>query len=97
LVGEVDESETGSANFFGPGPTGIAPVRLPAMEFPPRPPAFSPGFHALVWGIVLGAYVWIGLLAIGTGGGSALLFGLLAAVLIFFFVRLCGEDQLRRD
>jgi len=62
----------------------------------PRPPAFSPGFHALLWGVVLGAYIWIGLLAIGTGGGSAFLFGLVAAVLIFFFVRLCGEDQLRR-
>jgi hypothetical protein len=66
------------------------------MEIP-RPPAFSPGFHALLWGVVLGAYIWIGLLAIGTGGGSAFLFGLVAAVLIFFFVRLCGEDQLRRD
>jgi hypothetical protein len=66
------------------------------MEIP-RPPAFSPGFHAFVWGVVLGGYVWIGLLAIGTGGGSAFLFGLVAAVLIFFFVRLCGEDQLRRD
>ena len=41
--------------------------------------------------------MWIGLLAIGTGLGSAFLFGLVAAVLIFFFVRLCGEDQLRRD
>ncbi|MGH3011089.1 MAG: hypothetical protein ACRDMY_04480 [Gaiellaceae bacterium] len=67
------------------------------MEFPPRPPAFSPGSQALVWGVLLGAYVWIGLLAIGTGGGSAFLFGLVAAVLIFFFVRLCGQDQLRRD
>jgi hypothetical protein len=63
----------------------------------PRLPAFSPGFHALVWGIVLGGYIWIGLLAIGTGGGSAFLAGVAAAVLIFFFVRLCGEDQLRRD
>ena len=49
----------------------------------------------MLWGIILGAYVWIGLLAIGIGGGSAFLFGLVAAVLIFFFVRLCGEDQLR--
>ena len=62
------------------------------MELP-RPPAFSPGFHAFAWGVILGAYVWIGLLAIGTGAGSAFL----TAVLIFFFVRLCGEDQLRRD
>ena len=67
------------------------------MDFPPRPPAFSPGFQSLAWGIVLGTYVWIGLLAIGTGAGSAFLFGLVAAVLIFFFVRLCGEDKLRRD
>ncbi len=67
------------------------------MAFPPRPPAFSPGFQALAWGVILGAYVWIGLLAIGTGGGSAFLFGVVAAALIFFFVRLCGEDQLRRD
>jgi hypothetical protein len=67
------------------------------MAFPPRPPAFSPGFHALVWGVVLGAYVWIGLLAIGISSGSAVLFGIVAAVLIFFFVRLCGEDQLRQD
>ena len=97
MVGEVDESETGSANFFGPGPSpGARGVRLAAMELP-RPPAFSPGFQALAWGVVLGAYVWIGLLAIGTGAGSAFLFGLVAAVLIFFFVRLCGEDQLRRD
>jgi hypothetical protein len=67
------------------------------MDFPPRPPAFSPGFQAFVWGVLLGAYVWIGLLAIGIGAGSALLFGVVAAVLIFFFVRLRGEDQLRRD
>ena len=60
-------------------------------------PTFSPGFHAFAWGVILGAYVWVGLLAIGTGAGSAFLFGLVAAVLIFFFVRLCGEDQLRRD
>ena len=66
------------------------------MDFPPRPPAFSPGFQSFLWGVILGLYVWVGLLAIGIGGGSAFLFGLVAAVLIFFFVRLCGEDRLRR-
>ena len=95
MVGEVDESETGSAIFLvrkrSPGARDVRPGRDGA----PRPPAFSPGFHAFAWGVVLGAYVWIGLLAIGTGGGSAFLFGLVAAVLIF--VRLCGDDQLRRD
>jgi hypothetical protein len=86
----VDESVTGSANFFGPVEW------RPAVQFPPRPPAFSPGFTSFLWGLALGAYVWIGLLAIGVGGGSAFLFGLVVGALIFFFVRLRGEDQLRR-
>jgi membrane associated rhomboid family serine protease len=63
----------------------------------PRPPAFSPGFQSFLWGAILGGYVWIGLLAIGSSHGSAFLFGLVAGVLVFFFVRLRGEDQLRRD
>jgi hypothetical protein len=62
----------------------------------PRVPAISPGVSAFLWGLVLGAYVWLGLLAIGVGNGSAFVFGLVAAVLIFFFVRICGEDTLRR-
>ena len=66
------------------------------MEFPPRPPAVSPGAQSFLWGLVLGGYVWIGLLAIGIGGGGAFLFGLVSGVLIFFFVRLRGEDTLRR-
>jgi hypothetical protein len=63
---------------------------------PPRPPAFSPGFTSFLWGAGLGAFVWIGLLAVGVSNGPAFLFGLLAAVLIFFYVRLFGEDRLSR-
>ena len=66
------------------------------MEFPPRPPAFSPGFQAFLWGLLLGAYIWIGGIAVGVDKGTAFLFGVVGGVLIFFFVRLCGEDQLRR-
>jgi hypothetical protein len=66
------------------------------MQFPPRPPAFSPGFTSFLWGFALGLFVWIGLLAVGASNGVAFLFGLIAGVLIFFFVRLKGEDQLRR-
>ena len=66
------------------------------MQFPPRPPAFSPGFTSFLWGLGLGAFIWSGLLAIGVGGGSAFLFGLIGGTLIFFYVRLYGEDRLRR-
>jgi hypothetical protein len=61
-----------------------------------RPPAFSPGFTSLLWGIGLGAFIWLGLLAIGISAGTAFLFGLVAGTLIFFYVRLFGADQLRR-
>jgi hypothetical protein len=61
-----------------------------------RPPAFSPGFTALVWGLVLGLYIFLGLLAIGISSASALLWSILACVLIFFYVRLYGADQLNR-
>jgi hypothetical protein len=66
------------------------------MGLVPRPPAFSPGFTSLVWGLSLGAFVWVGLLAIGVSGGTAFLFGIVSAVLIFFYVRLFGADQLHR-
>ena len=61
-----------------------------------RPPAFSPGFTSLLWGVGLGIFIWAGLLAIGISSGTAFLFGLVAAVLIFFYVRLFGADQLNR-
>lgn len=61
-----------------------------------RPPAFSPGFTSFLWGVGLGIFIWLGLLAIGISSGTAFLFGVVAAVLIFFYVRLFGADQLNR-
>jgi hypothetical protein len=63
---------------------------------PLRPPALSPGFTSLLWGIALGAFIWLGLLAIGISAATAFLFGVVAGTLIFFYVRLFGADQLRR-
>ena len=55
-----------------------------------RPP--EPRASPLLWGIGLGLYVWIGLLAVGVAGGTAFLFGLLVGIGIFFLVlRLGGE------
>ena len=61
-----------------------------------RFPAFSPGFTAFVWGLVLGTYIFIGLLAIGISKPTSLVTGILGGFLIFFYVRLKGADQLRR-
>ena len=59
-----------------------------------RMPAFSPGFTAFIWGLVLGAYIVVGLLAIGISQGTSLVTGILCGFLIFFYVRLRGADQL---
>lgn len=62
----------------------------------PRFPALGPGTQALLWAVGLGLFIWMGLLAVGSSGATAFLFGLIAGGLIFFFVRLCGDDRLRR-
>ena len=61
-----------------------------------RPPAFSHGFTSFLWGVGLGLFVWIGLLSIDVSRGTAFLFGVIAAGLLFFFVRLYGSDEFRR-
>jgi hypothetical protein len=60
-----------------------------------RAPAFSPGFSAFIWGLVLGIYIWLGLLAVGVANATAFLGALVAGTLIFFYVRLFGSDPLR--
>jgi hypothetical protein len=87
----VDESETGSANFFGPVPAGrrdgvsISDVHL-------RPPSFDPGVTAFLWALGLGLFVWLGLVAIGFSQGAALILALLSFGAIFLFVRTQGAD-----
>jgi hypothetical protein len=60
-----------------------------------RPPVFSHGFTSFLWGFGLGAYVWIGLVAIGVGAGTAFLLGLLAGLGIFFLVLFNGGEEFR--
>jgi hypothetical protein len=66
------------------------------VAFPPRPPAFSPGFTSFVWGVVFALFIWIGLLSIGVSGATAFISAVVAGTLIFFYVRLFGADPLRR-
>jgi hypothetical protein len=48
---------------------------------------------SFIWALVLGLYVWAGLLAIGISQGTALVLGLLSFGAIFLFVRLQGGDD----
>jgi hypothetical protein len=62
---------------------------------PPRPPAFAPGFVAFLWGLLLGAYIWGGLLSVGVSGATAFIIGAVAGAAIFVYVRTYGADAPR--
>jgi hypothetical protein len=62
------------------------------MQFPPRPPSIDQGVIALVWAVVLGAYIYFGLLAIGTSGATAIVLTLVSFAGIWLLVRLRGEE-----
>jgi hypothetical protein len=91
----VDESETGSANFFGP--TQCLPSSPgAAVHFLPvhlRPPSIDPGILSFVWALLLALFIWGGLLAIGISQGTALVLALLAFGAMFLFIRLQGGND----
>jgi hypothetical protein len=63
----------------------------------PRPPSIDQGVIALVWAVGLGAYIYIGLLAVGVSGATAIVIALVSFAGIWLLVRLRGEEvPLRR-
>jgi hypothetical protein len=76
-----------------------AETALPARPFYSRgamhlrPPSIDPGVTSFIWALVLGLFIWSGLLAIGISQGTALVLGLLSFGAIFLFVRLQGGDD----
>lgn len=61
-----------------------------------RLPAFHHGTVSGLWAIGLGLFVFLGLLAIGIGLGTAVVIALVAIGVIFLYVRIYGEEELRR-
>ena len=56
-----------------------------------RPPSIDPGITSFIWAFLFGLFIWLGLLAIGIGRGTALVLALLSFGAIFLFVRLRGR------
>jgi hypothetical protein len=61
-----------------------------------RMPSFDRGLTSFLWAFFFGLYLWLGMLAIGIGGGTAFIFAWLTAAAIFLLVRIYGEDEVRR-
>jgi hypothetical protein len=62
-----------------------------------RAPSVDHGVISFFWGLALGVYVWIFLLAVGVSSAPAFVIGCLSGFVIFLAVRVYGEEQLRRD
>ena len=54
-------------------------------------PSIDPGVMAFVWALLLGLYVYFGLLAVGSSNAFAIVIALLSFAGIWLFVRLRGE------
>jgi hypothetical protein len=61
-----------------------------------RMPAWDRGVTSFLWGLGLGLYLWLGMLAVGVSGATAFILAALAGAAIFLFVRLYGGGEPRR-
>jgi hypothetical protein len=66
------------------------------MAHLPRPPSFDHGVISFFWGLGLGFLIWLGLLGIGISGATSFIIGAVAGAGIFLYVRIYGEEELKR-
>lgn len=57
-----------------------------------RAPAIAHGVVSFIWGLVLGALIWVFLLGIGISGATSFIIGAVAGFGIFLAVRIYGEE-----
>jgi hypothetical protein len=62
-----------------------------------RPPSIAHGVVSFIWGLVLGLYIWLGMLAVGVSGATAFIFGAVSGAAIFVYVRVYGVEEPRRQ
>jgi hypothetical protein len=93
----VDESATGSVNFFGPEGSAPAapPVALRSLlgivsTMHLRTPSIDRGVQSFLWSLLFFLILYFGMLAVGVAKGTSFLVSLVSAFLIFLFVRTRG-------
>jgi hypothetical protein len=57
-------------------------------------PAMDQGVKAFLWAVFFFLFLWLGMLAVAVSPGTAFIFAALAGLLIFLYIRICGEDEL---
>ena len=59
----------------------------------PRSPSVAHGVISFIWGLFLGAFVWLGSAAVGISGATAFIVGSVCGFLIFLLVFVYGGDE----
>jgi uncharacterized membrane protein YiaA len=60
-----------------------------------KPPSIDPGITSFIWAVVLGLFIWVGLLAVGVSEATAVILAAVSFCAIFLFVRVYGEKRPR--
>ena len=60
-----------------------------------RSPSVSRGFSSFLWGLFLGAFIWLGLLSVGVTGATSFIIGAVCGAAIFLYVLAYGGDEPR--
>ena len=75
--------------------------RAAAVGFRPvahlRPPSFSQGTTAFLWGLFFGVLIWLGMAAVGISSATSFIVGAVAGFGIFVYVRAYGGDEPARQ
>ena len=91
----MDESATGSVNFFGPEATRVLPPRVSVARYSLpmhlRTPSIDRGVQSFLWSVLFFLVLYFGMLAVGVARGTSFLVSLVSAFLIFLFVRTRGD------
>ena len=95
----MDESATGSVNFFGPtqqpccrsahSPRSSLPGIVSTVHL--RTPSTDRGVQSFLWSVLFFLVLYFGMLAVGVARGTSFLVSLVSAFLIFLFIRTRGD------
>ncbi len=58
-----------------------------------RSPSIGHGVISFIWGLFLGAFIWLGSVAVGVSGATAFIVGSVCGFLIFLAVYVYGVDD----
>jgi len=58
-----------------------------------RPPSIDQGVQAFIWAVIFFLYLWLGMLAVGVSGATALILSLVIAAAIWLLVRIRGDER----